>query len=242
MTVDTIEYKGFDIEIVLDEVPTNPFTYIDGLPCILVAGDRYTASYNDDENYVKYLPDLTREEIKNNRSDIKRLLSYGSMITFWDKVGRYDYSNCEDFTEVVNTFLQERYEEERGSSKWELLEEILGMKGINCYKTTLRGYVQSAWCDVIAIGDDTDEYLSSACKLYGDWAFGDVYGYRIEELEESCYGFYGIDHVESGLLEYAKNAIDSHISYTRKRRLNKVKELIKNHVPLGMRPTILASL
>lgn len=39
-----------------------------------------------------------------------------------------------------------------------------------------------------------------------------VYGYQIDELEDSCYGFYGYDHEKSGLLDEAKSVIDHHIS------------------------------
>jgi hypothetical protein len=64
--------------------------------------------------------------------------------------------------------------------------------------------------------------LQAAVDLYGAWAWGDCYGYVIEqptlvedgetaEWEEieagSCWGYYGSDHAESGLEEAALSAV-----------------------------------
>lgn len=65
----------------------------------------------------------------------------------------------------------------------------------------------------------------STADLYAAWAFGDCYGYEIyevipgdedgedeEEREddtgESCWGYYGTDHKESGLLEAARSTVE----------------------------------
>jgi hypothetical protein len=55
-------------------------------------------------------------------------------------------------------------------------------------------------------------YLKSEVKIYDNYLTGEIYGYEIETLEKSCWGFYGSDHEKSGLLEMAKNAIDCHIN------------------------------
>ena len=68
------------------------------------------------------------------------------------------------------------------------------------------------------------ESAKYTADLYAAWVFGDCYGYEItetipgeeyddgEELEdytrESCWGFYGTDHKESGLLEAARSTVD----------------------------------
>lgn len=65
-----------------------------------------------------------------------------------------------------------------------------------------------------------EHQLQGTIDLYGAWAWGDVYGYvvefaiydedgEVEDWEEvdSCWGFYGDDHHESGLEEAALDAV-----------------------------------
>ena len=61
----------------------------------------------------------------------------------------------------------------------------------------------------------------------------------VEDADASCWGFYGDDFEGNGLLEMAKNDIDCHIDHTRKERNTKLKELIKNNVPIINRAQIL---
>ena len=64
------------------------------------------------------------------------------------------------------------------------------------------------------------DIMQSEVKTYDQYLTGQVYGYMIEptdenkeiECDDSCWGFFGMDHKESGLLEMAKNAIDCAIN------------------------------
>ena len=91
-----------------------------------------------------------------------------------------------------------------------------------------------------ALNDEELEVLSTQ-QLNGD-----VYGYAVKNNEgdevDSCWGFYGYDHEKSGLMEYAKNAVDCDILCNRRIKLEKLKELIKNSVAIEKRGVILASL
>jgi hypothetical protein len=55
------------------------------------------------------------------------------------------------------------------------------------------------------------EILKQEVETYDHYLTGSVYGYSIEENDDSCWGFYGDNHEESGLLEMAKNSIDSYL-------------------------------
>lgn len=69
---------------------------------------------------------------------------------------------------------------------------------------------------------DPTESLIGSFETYSAWCWGDVYGYIIqkptepdedgdfeyEDTDESCWGFYGTDHKESGLLEATQSIID----------------------------------
>lgn len=67
-------------------------------------------------------------------------------------------------------------------------------------------------------------YLKGEVEVYDQFIRGDVYCYSIEPKDEnkninccdSCCGFYGHDFENSGLLEYAKSAIDYEIKQYKK--------------------------
>lgn len=63
---------------------------------------------------------------------------------------------------------------------------------------------------------------------------GDVYGYVIDDDGDSCWGYYSIKDA----LEEARSAIDYIIKHNIKKHCLKVKEWIKNKVPLYARTTL----
>jgi len=90
--------------------------------------------------------------------------------------------------------------------------------------------------------------LESDAKLWGAWAWGDVYGFVIESADgaelpgdclDSCFGFYGDDFAWSGLAEAAAESLSYIRKERRERRLAKLKELIRARVPLATRAAIL---
>lgn len=67
----------------------------------------------------------------------------------------------------------------------------------------------------------TESDMEYTFKLYGYWAWGDVYGFEVvnevtcehckvthEEEVNSCWGFYGNNHFESGLAEHIREYFD----------------------------------
>jgi hypothetical protein len=64
--------------------------------------------------------------------------------------------------------------------------------------------------------DKSADLVAGETKQYAAWAAGEVFGYSITdengEEVESCSGYYGWDHDESGLMEQAKDAIEGHES------------------------------
>lgn len=82
------------------------------------------------------------------------------------------------------------------------------------------------------------DYARDVCKTYTHWCNGDVYGYTVEldgDQIDSCYGFYGSDLEENGLLGQAQSVIDGHLDDLRGLHLQKLKEQIKHKVPLEYR-------
>ena len=128
----------------------------------------------------------------------------------------------------------------RSALEWfKLAESLLNYAGIPCQYEQSDGYSQgdSTLCLVVltpewfeksgASPEHSDEICKSAINLCSAWAWGDVYGgseiiapgpldedgYETdgEEVEDSsCWGFYGSDHEQSGLLEHARSMIEWH--------------------------------
>ena len=75
----------------------------------------------------------------------------------------------------------------------------------------------------------------SICEEVTNWCNGEVYGYTIKDKDgehlDSCWGFIGFEYCETE----AKEQADWHAKNIKKQRQNRVKDLIKNHVPLNIR-------
>ena len=82
------------------------------------------------------------------------------------------------------------------------------------------------------------ELAESILQTYEYWANGYVYGYVVENIDESCWGFYGSDHEKSGLMDYATNAIDCHITHETNKHLKQLKPQIKQGVSINHRKAL----
>ena len=86
------------------------------------------------------------------------------------------------------------------------------------------------------------EYMNGEIETYDQYLTGDVHGYIIEDQNgdevESCWGFFGSD--------YCEQEADRVVQYLTKRdeksRIEKIKVMIRNHVPLCFRPDLLAAI
>ena len=116
------------------------------------------------------------------------------------------------------------------ANKWfETAESLLREAGIPCLFQESQGYGQGdcTLCLVIltdewfkvtgASRNNAKEICQRNIDLYSAWAWGDVYG--VSEITDpdgneldggSCWGFYGSDHEESGLLAHARSIIECH--------------------------------
>lgn len=139
---------------------------------------------------------------------------------------------------------------------FEALESLWRLAGIEALDFQRNGYSQGdsvrgllvalpEWREAMGIKPSADMAadLKGQADLFGAWAFGDCYGFVIEspdgETLDSCWGYIGGPN-ESGLAEAAKDAADSILARAAERRTAKLKALIRNRVPVGERPAILA--
>ena len=205
---ESIEYRGYTIEINQDEMPENPITEWDGN----VEFCCWHRNYNlgNSKRFGNGLEDADdcREYAKRTRSILLPLYMYDhSGIAL--SLGRDQYPfNCPWDSGQLGYILIDR----------EWLRKYYGKK---YFTKGMRRRLQ--------------ETAEKNVELYNDYLSGAVYGYIVEEAGDSCWGFYGYDHEKSGLLEMARGEIDCHIEQTKKDHFAQLKQWIKNHVPLEYR-------
>ena len=118
--------------------------------------------------------------------------------------------------------------------KLERIASVYNAAGFQTLNTTSTGYRQGGYAEVLVVADedyyrlsgndpqqDQTKNLQGVADTYTAWAWGDVYGYIVtkpnectqchhDEPEEidSCWGYYGSDHDDSGLMQAAKDLRD----------------------------------
>lgn len=254
--MQTIEYKGFEIEIHQDSDYENPFEAWDcEFPLMYNGGrnmgekdfsngdiDRYLCNYLSENQITRHMYKICTL-IDYYKSDFDKDYPLGE----WTKSERQDVLK-DKLSDWITESLENR-------------ASFCSEFDIKHYCGSSTGYSQGDWAEVFICWtpefakvtgheykDVTDEGLKGTKELFDAWAWGDVYGYNIEGLKGglgSCWGYYGDDHKKSGLLEAAQSEIDCHIRIlenelllSRKKKQRKIKSMIKNHVPLQYRVNI----
>jgi len=77
--------------------------------------------------------------------------------------------------------------------------------------------------------------LNNEVQTFSYWKSGDVYGYTIDKLDDSCWGFYGDDHEASDLLSNARHSINYAVKLQTKYHLQRLKHMIRNKVSMSKR-------
>jgi len=86
------------------------------------------------------------------------------------------------------------------------------------------------------------EYARECVETYSQWCNGEVYGYTTEMPDgsdgDSCWGYYGWEFEENGLLDEAKSSIDYYWEQKLQEHQKRLKIQIKNRVPLACRQPV----
>jgi len=231
-------YKGFNINIDQDCDAQNPRTEWDNLGKMICGHRRYTLGdeqYNNDvcsnwdEAIAMYMFDTYANE-KLTSIDSYNLNNYGfsgeddenlakinrwiERHVLWMPLYLYDHSSI-----TMNTT--------GFSCGWD--------SGTVGFIYMLKSEAMKNWSGK-KYKEFAEAYLKSEVTTYDQYISGEVYSYLIEDDVgdnlDSCSGFYGYDHEKSGLMEYAKNAIDCHIATVKEENIKRLKVEIQNHVPL----------
>jgi len=198
---DSIQYKGYTIEIKQDSDPTNPRG--DDFDCQLGTLVAFHNRYGDlgDNKLLSDGTKLRSQDFNGWNAMIAHVDKVEGGI-IWLPVYMYDHSGI---TIKTSPF----------SCPWD--SGLLGF----IYISKKKARKEYGWKVLNkARIEKLEEYLRSDIETYDDYLTGNVYGYQIVnpagEDRDSCCGYYGSDHEKNGLLEAAKNAVDCDIQHTLK--------------------------
>jgi hypothetical protein len=225
---------GYTAEIHIDESPENPFEAWDCEPPIAVLNwERYHAkldNYGGDELNLEILLALIPAPLWESREGKRAILAAlpFDMADLRDTM-RDGWGGKLDFSDAIHALAETLTPS--GWGEWVeyfgTMKAVAAVAGIPCHYTQSNGYSQGdsalvfvaalpAWVGKVgAPAEHHAEQCKHAADLWSAWAWGDVYG--VAEIlrpdgEEapygSCWGFYGSDHEQSGLMEHCRNAVD----------------------------------
>lgn len=260
------EYRGLVVEVHQDSDPMNPFEDMDGNPPTIVYSGR--SDWNDYANgeceaalaaisdgrllrhwqAIAKALDLFPNDVQSDALESQR--DYG---------GRLVDIKREAFESALDDMKPGIYGGNAGDYL-EALAALWAIAGRVAVAWSSSGYSQGDYADGISVATQAWEELTGApvathadqCEamgtLWGAWAWGDVYGYvvkgpggvELDEFHDSCWGYYGTEHGESGLEESAIDAADCILASVRKARADRLRTLVANRVPLDRRACELA--
>ena len=202
--VETIKYKGFDIEICQDDNYDGPGDWGDD--------NLFLVNYHNDF-FVENDKVITKDEAEEwyNGEKIEQAKKYHifalSMLSH--------------------------------SGVWLSLE--------NSFRSDSGGW-DTSHIGIVLVSKEEAKTKAKAKKLaegliqtWNDYLSGNVYGFSIDKLNESCWGFYG-DYLTSGIIDEAKGVIDYEIEQRTKKHTKKLKAYINNKVSLENRKPLKATM
>lgn len=209
--LETVKYKGYNIEIVADDVAESPREW-DNVGKMVCQHRRY---HLGDEQYENNYANSWKEwfayhVLENYVLDLD-LRIYGTFGYFEEeeeieKVWRWIEKNMI----VMPLFLYDHSGITISTSKtcrWDSGQ--IGFMYIT-KEDAVKEFGNKNFTK--AVEEEAIAYMEAELETYDNYLRGDVYGYRILDKEgdviDSCFGFYGYDHEESGLLVEAKGYID----------------------------------
>lgn len=240
MSVETIEYKGHEIEIEQDMSPSNPCEEFDQLGTMVCSHSRYnlgheqvTGGMSGWYDYLASNHDLVHESDWYPEEHGK--VEYEDYAAKWVEQNLivlplylYDHSGITIRTAAF-------------SCPWDS-----GQVGfVYVHKDKVK--TEYSWKRLTkARVEKVEGYLKAEVGVYDHYLTGSVYGYSIEgpKCDDSCWGYYGYGEGTDWdyMIQCAKDAIDSSLRYALKQKIEKVKEWIQNQVPLQARAEMLGAM
>lgn len=262
--VERASYRGLVIDAERDSDARNPWEDWDGNPALAVAyGRNGIREYGEPLDALANISDSLFR--RHWRAICKAVDADADELHAEAVESQRDYGGAR--TDIKRELVGDRLEELKPSTYggnagdyFQAVADLWAIAGREALATSSQGYSQGDYADLLLVAtpaweketgaprDSHKRQLEASADLWGAWAWGDVYGYVIkapggadlDELHDSCWGFYGTNHNESGLEEQAANAADCIIASVRRKRQETLKRLIRARVPLAIREELLA--
>jgi hypothetical protein len=211
--METIKYRGFDIEIIQDNCPENPREW-DNLGTMVCWHRRYNLgdkhNFYEPQDFIEHFKVV--EWFKEEGGVVLNLYLYDhSGITI--STGTFSHIDSHGWDWGQVGFIYVTKEKIRKEYGWKRITKKRRQKLV--------------------------QYLESEVREYDDYLTGNVYGFNVEVTGDSCYGFFGTDWENNGLLSHAKSSIDYYIEKENERIIKerahqhaRLKDIIKKKVPL----------
>lgn len=229
---ELVEYNGHKVTIHNAQILSNPLEDQEFYDYVMVNFGDMVRSY-DSFDIVEYLDFVTDEDsYSKNLGGLIEILDINLSEYVFDHT-EFKYDNHKGHLLSV---IEDKYKEDIYT-----LHRVLDELNVSHKFETSRGHNQGECAQVLVLPRNLDELMDmdATLKVFSAWAWGNVYYYTIEGIETEQYNYYGFNHEDSGLLEDARQVIDTHISNDTKKRYNRLKQLIKHRVPLNTRNEIL---
>lgn len=203
--------SGHVINIVRDDDPSSPFdNQSDPVPTLFSHGRSFHR--DTDNRNVPDLPTLTRDQIIQTGNTFRGDLNYLQWSQRYTRDHRSAYADADT---LISDGLESWVEDTDSiSDRFERMATVYRAAGWPCVVTTLQGYSQGDWCDVLLVL--TPDWLKAtgcsaddAARIFDTWGdelaayfYGDVYGFELIDPDgdhiDACYGFYGATMYEPG--------------------------------------------
>lgn len=252
MIVERIDYRGYEIEILHDDGAVCPWEDWEGV-APLITDDRWWGHPDDTDalhDLIYFGGDVAAKHWREMLDFLDYESNWRGMREFILDERWRSPANRDEMLEFLVEALHEHIGNNPGTSFLEDCKMILDWQNIPCRIERVRGYCQGDVIDLliahtpsfverVGVNHDSDETvkkdMESDVRLFGWWAFGDVYAYTInkhheiaegtttdgvvltdvaytEKDIEACAGFYGPNIEENGLMEMARQVVDAIIS------------------------------
>ena len=255
-----ITVNNLAIKIVPHDAPENPFTDWDCNPPIMVADDRNSLNEFGNQDLKNVLNLFSDWYISHNWREICDILGFHH--GDHDELARNhaQHNRPMPLGEARRHIFQEELYEITGSRLLSILASLYAMIGIPAKTLVRTGCSQSEYLNILVVltpqwrqltgyspkDKDNQDVFTSTADLYSYWAFGNVWGYIIEdqygEYVDSCWGYYGHPYQPqlSHMWDDINEAANRYLLTVRHTYQNRLKALIKNNVPFAERQSILS--
>lgn len=223
MNYESIEYKGYTINVEYNQDPANPRTEWNNVCTMVCFHSRY--NLGDMERFGKSYRPIS----ENYREPIDLLYELASVDR--DEYQEKQYEECGEYNDMDNADLY-RLIEERGTliSSLYLYDHsgiTISMSGFSCpwdsgqvgWIYVTKETIEKEWGGDV---ESAKKYMEGEVEVYDNYLTGEVYGFRIEDPDgnemDSCWGYYG-DSGKDDMIKECENTIDYYLEKKEKKDL-----------------------